>query len=65
MQICANVKETFKTRSTEIKKPLVDYQTITDINLEFTRSWLPLAVTETTSKDERNKRKYWQSSNIK
>ena len=33
MQLRTKIKEKLKTRSTKIKKPLVVYKTVTDINI--------------------------------
>ena len=50
------MKEKLKTRSTEIKKPLVEYK-ITNINLYITESWFSNVFTATVPEVERIKEK--------
>ena len=50
-----NNKKEMKTRSTKIKKALVEYKTVIDINLEIVGSHFPPVFTETAPGVERNK----------
>ena len=47
-------KEKLKTRNTKIKKPLVEYKTVTNINLLLTRSRFLPVFTETAPEFEIN-----------
>ena len=54
MQLRSKIKEKLKTLSTKKEKPLVEYKTVADINLEITGSQFLPVFTETTLESERN-----------
>ena len=55
-------KKILKTRSIKPKKPLFEYETVTDINLGITGNLFPPVSNETAPEVEENRIKLWQSS---
>ena len=53
MQLRSKTKMKLKRRCTKIEKPLAEYKTVTDINLENTGSQFLLVFTETTLEYEK------------
>ena len=55
--MCNYDQKKLKTRSTKIKKPLLNYETVADKKVELTGSWFPPVFTETMPKVARKKEK--------